>query len=383
MSSEQFRVLVIEELTACGVTWAGAVESMRQEAVAMVQTVLQDLQQVPGCQPQVLLSPAVADLWRELNLLPTGVMVLQNATDVGCWLQQAAELGPECDSVLLIAPESEGLLERRLQQLNFGHWRNISSINCSAQMAALFADKHQTAIWLQEQGVPAVPGVVVTHAVQQQLLALQEHSWSAESPVSVRAVTGSAAESASVIKPRFGVGCGEIQWLRQQFAAVELLGDAAAGAEGEWLLQPFLDGIFCSAAIVGRHDGQRLILPAGEQRISWQNRRPVYLGGSIPAEPPVGQAVEAVMQRIALALPAFAGWIGVDFVVSRPDGGELQIRVMEVNPRLCTSFVGYHRACDSSLLGWILAESAAVAAVNVPQFPHAVRFLADGSVLSG
>ena len=383
MSGEQFRVLVIEELTACDATWSDAAESMRQEALAMLQAVLCDLQQVPGCRTQVLLSTTVAGLWHEQNLPAGEVQVLENSTGVGEWLEQVAEQGPECDCVLMIAPEADGLLLRRLQQLNTGHWQSISTLNCCVEAARIFTDKHQTAGWLRERGIPAIPGVIVADAVVQQLLLPQEVIGSAEVQSDSCSAAADTADSASVIKPRDGAGCEAIRQLPQGFDVLKSLGDAGAGAVGEWLLQPFINGQFCSAAIVGRRDGQRLILPAGEQRIAWQNQRPVYLGGRIPVEPLAGQAIAVVMQQIATALPVFAGWIGVDVVVSRANSEGPQVQVVEINPRFCTSFAGYRRVSDFSLLEWMLTDSAAASAMNLGSlFPGQVRFLADGSVLS-
>ena len=127
-----------------------------------------------------------------------------------------------------------------------------------------------------------------------------------------------------------------------------------AFADGMWLVQPFVDGIFLSAAMIGRgEEAPPLLLPAGEQIIQAGTGTPVYCGGRIPAAAEIVAAVNSILQQIAECLPVFRGWLGVDLVATRSFSGEMIIRVVELNPRLCTSYVGYRRAVGISVADWI------------------------------
>ena len=46
------------------------------------------------------------------------------------------------------------------------------------------------------------------------------------------------------------------------------------------------------------------------------------------------------------------GWMGVDMILGPREDGRLD-RVLEINPRLMTSFLGHAAASGTSLLGWL------------------------------
>jgi predicted ATP-grasp superfamily ATP-dependent carboligase len=66
------------------------------------------------------------------------------------------------------------------------------------------------------------------------------------------------------------------------------------------------------------------------------------------------QAVLAPLRQLAILLGGFRGWLGVDFVFM--EGGELQI--VEINPRLCTSYAGYRLLAETSLAGVLCGDFA-------------------------
>ncbi len=54
-------------------------------------------------------------------------------------------------------------------------------------------------------------------------------------------------------------------------------------------------------------------------------------------------------QRVAEALPGLWGYVGVDFILS--DAGAM---VLEVNPRLTTSYVGRRKSIGANPAAWVL-----------------------------
>jgi predicted ATP-grasp superfamily ATP-dependent carboligase len=90
-----------------------------------------------------------------------------------------------------------------------------------------------------------------------------------------------------------------------------------------------------------------------------------YRGGEVLADPLSAHRATRLAERAIAAVsraaavfacggsPAAAGpasgWVGVDMILgSRPDGGD--DRVLEVNPRLTTSFVGFAASSATSLI---------------------------------
>jgi predicted ATP-grasp superfamily ATP-dependent carboligase len=97
-----------------------------------------------------------------------------------------------------------------------------------------------------------------------------------------------------------------------------------------------------------------VLLPAGEQVVECQSGRFRYLGGSLPAAGSVQEAAGEMLRKLAAAMPDFRGWLGVDFVCE-VDG---EPRIVEINPRLCTSYVGYRQLARFSLAGEMSGEIA-------------------------
>jgi predicted ATP-grasp superfamily ATP-dependent carboligase len=355
MNRRPVRVLVIEELTACSDTWPGAAETMKEEAAAMVIAVLQDLAQIAGCQPLVLLCVESATQLIRDGKLPASSEVQQNHGSTCQWMSAAGVFAESVDYVLLIAPESDGILVQRLAQLAEPPWAHVCVLNCDGKLAELFADKHLTALWLQEHGLPGIPSFVADdHGYATVISTKRAAAAKAGASDSGQASTLGLSNSVVVIKPRDGAGCDRITICDGEFSELLDASRRDAFADGMWLVQPFVDGTFLSAAMIGRgEEAPPLVLPAGEQIIQAGTKTPVYCGGRIPAAAEIVAAVNSILQQIAECLPVFRGWLGVDLVATRSFSGEMTIRVVELNPRLCTSYVGYRRAVGISVADWI------------------------------
>ena len=90
-----------------------------------------------------------------------------------------------------------------------------------------------------------------------------------------------------------------------------------------------------------------LLLPPCKQRIS-DDGRLRYLGGELPLSAGLAERATELAKRAVAALPPTIGYVGVDLVLGRdPHGGEDV--VIEVNPRLTTSYVGLRAAAQANL----------------------------------
>jgi predicted ATP-grasp superfamily ATP-dependent carboligase len=129
----------------------------------------------------------------------------------------------------------------------------------------------------------------------------------------------------------------------------------ATRLEAEWAGQPIgvscligPSGVVPYAALVQRFSLRPLsgYVGGGPLRSANEQRR---------AEGLAVRAVEALLRRDPGA--ARAGWVGVDMILGdRPDG--LDDRVLEVNPRVTTSFVGLAAAAPASLVRAIVDAAA-------------------------
>jgi predicted ATP-grasp superfamily ATP-dependent carboligase len=144
------------------------------------------------------------------------------------------------------------------------------------------------------------------------------------------------------------------------------------------ILQPFVTGIAASVAFVCG-PGQSIPLVPAAQHLSTDGRFR-YQGGSLPLAPALAdRAVRSAESAIA-AVPALAGYVGVDVVLGEVDDGS-QDWVIEMNPRLTTSYLGL-RALALDNLAEMMARVARGEKVEPPRWKRKqVSFLADGTIL--
>lgn len=239
------------------------------------------------------------------------------------------------DWLIIVAPETAGILENRL--------RRVADTGCrvagpTAAFAALAADKQATATALASGGVPVPAG---------RLLAAGERPPDAFARPLVR-------------KHRFSTGCDGLTILHDKTSAAEL-------AEHDERLEAYVEGTPVSVSVVC---GPRGLwpLPAVLQEFS-PGTSPRYLGGRLPvprdiasrgqrlATRAIQAAVRAVTNGDAEGVPAAAGWVGVDMILNAREDGRGD-RVLEINPRMTTSLVGLRQCSRQNLIEAMLTAAA-------------------------
>jgi tyramine---L-glutamate ligase len=294
---------------------------MRHEGLAMLQAVTEDIARLPGCTVVTTLESGVP--------FPSNVEVLRvdHPDDESVLFQRL--LG-EVDAVLVIAPETDGVLSERCRQVTTA---NVPSWNCSVAAIELCGDKLQLANHLLTHGLPTLSTTVVD---------LDQPPEKPAFPI--------------VLKPRDGAGSSLtflIKNCQQWEHAAQSFHDA--GASYECLSQPFVTGRPLSVGVNISLNGQRIeCLPVGEQRLSTDGRFQ-YLGGVIPAD--ISTKTEEAIQEIVVAtcrsIDGLAGYIGLDLLLPND---ELPV-VVEINPRLTTSYIGYRQLYAEPIPArWLLSE---------------------------
>ena len=265
------------------------------------------------------------------------------------------------DAILVIAPESDGHLERWARRtVSLG----VASLGCAPDAIAQCADKLTLSQCLHAADLPTPP------------TSLTRDAYDGPYP--------------AIVKPRFGAGCQETQVVRSQ-------DDRPAMARGDrWIVQPYIQGTPISVSVLA-HRGSYRLLPAGCQTITGDNRLH-YSGGSVPlacdrrdraAALAIGtlQAVDTACmararpspQHPADQVPAhdpvgLNGFVGVDMILAADPA---QDSIIEVNPRLTVSFVALRHLSTTSLAQAMIDPHA-----PLDWSGSTIRFDADGCVLA-
>jgi predicted ATP-grasp superfamily ATP-dependent carboligase len=158
----------------------------------------------------------------------------------------------------------------------------------------------------------------------------------------------------AVLKPRFGAGSLGVERIERWDASCVPAVDASRGVnhtEG-WRLEPFCDGLAASVVcLCGPR--QCVALEPCRQTLS-NDGRLNYLGGSVPLAPALAERARRLALRAVQALGRARGSIGVDLILGADAAGRDDV-VIEINPRLTTSYVGLRRLAEGNLAETLLA----------------------------
>lgn len=286
-----------------------------------------------------------------------------------CWSRAFNEV----DALIVIAPECERVLEDLLAMLRA---RGIYCANCRGDFLRNSADKLLTAQMLQQFGLNH-PETALANSI--------DANWIRTRP---------SPSEYWALKPRDGAGCEELRrvhtlGLKEYLSGAELVDSRA-------IVQPWLDGHPCSRSAIVDAAGRCHWLPLVTQKLSLGDR-PKYNGGYVASgienlrtNPVLDEAtrqissvsrseiaqLDAMLDSAVVALGTGAlAWIGVDLLYNR-ESAENPFTIIEINPRLTTSFIGLRQACDESLARQML-NAAFGRSVVLPSFVRSVEFTAS------
>jgi predicted ATP-grasp superfamily ATP-dependent carboligase len=339
------QVFVYEHL--CGGALAGlpAASSLQAEGWAMLAAVVEDFARCPGVEPITLLDPGLTSLaagW------PAGVRI--EAAGSAGQERRFRALAAAADWTLVVAPEFDGILAARCRWVEESGGRLLGP---AANAVLRTADKLELSRWfLDNTDIPTPPALPLAGAA----LPPWPLPW--------------------VCKPRDGAGSQATFLVEREEDLSRCLDEARAeGWHGEMIVQPYVRGRAASVAcLVGPHEC--IPLPAAEQCLSADGRLH-YEGGSLPLPPPWNERAQRLAGRAVRAVPGLRGYVGVDAVLGEAADGRGDA-VIEINPRLTTSYVGLRRLARFNLAGAMLAVATGAPFKDLDWCEGPIRFRADG-----
>ena len=296
---------------------------MRQEGQLMLQAICDDIAAMPGMSVVTTLEPR--------QPFSSDADVIE-VTSPDHETETFQHLLGKVDAVLVIAPETGGVLADRCRRVRAA---GVASWNCVPSAIELCADKLALAVHLQAQGLPTI-------ATRPLDLSIPPSDWTRP----------------FVLKPQDGAGsCLTFLIHRHDDWDLAVQSYREAGAFDRCLCQPFVSGRTLSVGINISLDGQRWeVLPVAEQHLS-DDGRFRYLGGTIPARLSAVESarIQDLVSAACHSIKGLAGYIGLDLILTN-DGNPV---IVEINPRLTTSYIGYRRLLDTKIpFGWFATADA-------------------------
>jgi predicted ATP-grasp superfamily ATP-dependent carboligase len=341
-------ILIHEYVTGGGLAGCELPPSLAAEGNAMRRAVAEDFTALPGVRVVATRDVRLPDNERSWTTVHVPI-----DEELGTLLR----LAREADYTVLIAPETGGILCERARLLEE---TARPSLGCASGAIALAGDK------LVLSRVLAAAGIATPET---RLLRPGD-----ELPRDIA--------YPFVVKPRDGAGAVDTMLVANGVAdlasnAIELSGATASTAPSEgadfptslvvrtppfqkrgqtrlchefWptrpemIVQPYVPGAAMSASFIIAGDGRSVLIGIARQRIARIDHRLNYLGGTLPIDRPI--PIEPLLGALD-AVPGLRGWVGVDFIW---DEETSRVTILEINPRLTTSYVGFRRLGTPGLL---------------------------------
>jgi tyramine---L-glutamate ligase len=297
------KIFVCEFITGGGLCAEHLPEAMAKEGALMRDALLEELSYLP----YVVYTSVDARLIAPKNV----AKCISIQPDENIWQVWEAQI-KDADAVWVIAPETDGLLQY-LTQLVIRHDKLL--LGCGLVSVKIASEKLTTCLTLQKAGIATLPTYTFDNWQKSDI------TWLA--------------------KPNDGAGCDDVvcfddadelqDWLTQN------------GRQHTHVIQAFQEGTHASISCV-MYKGMAEVLSCNTQLIDVENKALQFKGCIVNGMKLYWQQFQAIAQQVAQAMPDLAGYVGLDVIVK-----DREIFVIEINPRLTTSYAGLHRATRVNL----------------------------------
>jgi predicted ATP-grasp superfamily ATP-dependent carboligase len=314
---------VYEHITGGGCAGTELPQELVPQARLMLNALLDDLNRIRGVRAFALCDARLAG--------SLGNWEQRVVFDRDGWGRSFDRALAQSDAVWPIAPETEGALER-LSARVLAEQRTL--LGSRPHAVRIAASKLATANALREAGVPCVP----TFGLDTFGLA-----------------------GLCVAKPDDGCGC-EATRRFDDFDAARAWIDAQA-QPGRFVMQPFIAGEPISLSVLACDSGARL-LAVNRQHVVMHGDEFAFAGCQVNALEDSDGMLAGIARRVVEAIPGLWGYVGIDALLT-PSGP----LVLEVNPRLTTSYAGLRTALATNVARLVLEMSASDGLPEVPAPP--------------
>ena len=304
------RIFVCEYVTGGGLSGQPLPASLSREGDMMLTALVKDLASLDGVEIVTTRDKRLPALRAEAEAL--------SIDEPGELWPRWTELIGSADAVWPIAPETGGILAR-ICELALDAGRRL--LGSDPQSVRLTSSKLATARHLSKARIRSVPTALLRNG------------------------ENFRKASAWVVKPDDGAGAENTLL----FDTVDELDRwMAANPNSHMILQPYVSGPAASLSLLCR-DGAAWLLTCNEQLTEISGNEFRYRGFIVGGREARRADYQPIASAIAAAIPGLWGYVGVD-LIDGPDGPV----VLEINPRLTTSYAGLRHAVGANPAGLVL-----------------------------
>jgi tyramine---L-glutamate ligase len=320
------KILIFEYLTGGGFCASDLPASLAHEGGLMREALLNDFSALSEHEIVLLLDERCITqcVSQTIRVIP-----IKSTDDVFAVFVNTVQA---CDAVWIIAPETEHILFNFTQQVEVA---NKLLLSAPSSVINVCADKLQTFHVLTAHHIPTIPTQRLSD-----LPGFKNLEGLLEFPL--------------VIKPIDGVGGENSFFIQHQTALNQALNQISSPQN--YIIQPFIKGDALSLSAIFKY-GQAQLICVNRQLIEVKNQQFKLTGCEINL--PIDKTpFEKIVNQIAAAFPNLFGYIGIDLILSD------LIYVVEINPRLTSSYAGIHQALGINIAELVLAAGSEMAKIT-------------------
>jgi predicted ATP-grasp superfamily ATP-dependent carboligase len=239
-------------------------------------------------------------------------------------VRQATEIS---DAAYITAPETNGTLQRLVEKLERSSTESLNSAtNAIAQVSdKLLLQRHARKIGL------STPETIAFNVED-------------EAEEIARTISERIGFPA-VLKPVDGVGCEALSIVNNEKQVEAAIAKTAKRANSRFIAQQLANGASASVALISDgNEAEPIALNKQNITLNTPSRDSTYNGGTTPLNHKQESAAFAAARKLVESVEGLRGYIGVDFVLT-----ENEPVVIEVNPRLTTSYVAIRKVIKTNL----------------------------------
>jgi tyramine---L-glutamate ligase len=306
------KIFVCEFITGGGLCNTNLPKSLAKEGALMRDALLSDLLAINLTVFKCQISTTLDARLPALKLPIETTRILANDDPWKLW----EGMIKTSDAVLVIAPETDGIL---LKFAQFTQRLGKVWLGCSLDAIEVATDKLKTYDFLHAHGVsiPTFSWKNLLEYAENNLNALFENG------------------NRFVAKPRDGAGCEDTFVFDDAGKFTTFM---QAGRQNSHIIQLFIDGEHASFTMLCKN-GDAHLLSCNLQKITQLKGKLQFKGSRVNGMAQHWHAFENAAQHLAKWLPGLHGLVGVDVIMS-----DKLLHIIEINPRLTTSYVGLHQA---------------------------------------
>lgn len=333
------KILVYEHTAGGGLAGEELPDTILSEGYGMLRSLISDLSRA-GHRTVSLIDSRLTN--SSSSLLADRITSISSKAQLAKIFSKTLE---SVDAACVIAPEANGILEALVRK---SEESGVVSLNCSADSVHRSSDKALAFAVLENAGL-RVPETRIIDLRQNSEAAIKE---------------GMSIGTPFILKPLRGVGCSGLSLVTTENEVKAALAKIK-NSSGECfaVAQEHVQGTAASVSVICTSNGASpLTLNQQFVRLSAPSFESAYLGGLVPLEHELEDQALQAARRSTESFPGLRGYVGVDMVLT--EHGPF---IIEINPRLTTSYIGARRVLKPNLADAIVRGASEGA---LPQDVH-------------